>query len=65
MRFKLNLTHGLLCTLLVVQVLAVARAPTPYCVSKPLYKQLPLTYEEILTYDMDIPFSGYNLFIHL
>lgn len=46
-------------------VAAIARAPKPYCSSKPLVKQFPFTVDELLTYDMSKTFTGYNLAISL
>ena len=54
--------------LLVLAILGssfAANAPSPYCNSRPIYKEGPLTYEERLSHDMDDAFSGYNLDIEL
>ena len=45
--------------------LTAAVAPEPYCLSKPLYKQFPLAIAEILSHDMALSFTGYNLDIQL
>jgi hypothetical protein len=55
----------LLLVTLVLQVWAIARAPVPFCQSKPLFKQFPLSAEELLSHDMADTFSGYNLDIAL
>lgn len=55
----------LLLLILVLQVWSIARAPLPFCQSKPLFKQFPLTVEELLSHDMADTFSGYNLQINL
>lgn len=62
MRSQLK-TAAVVCLLLSLacQVLGVARAPAPYCSSKPLYLQFPVAQEELITYDMSNAFSGYNL----
>ena len=56
--------------LLLVLALAVltinsAKPPAPFCQSRPILKELPLTYEEKLATDMAQLFSGYNLDIEL
>lgn len=63
-KLKLALA-GLVVMLLICQAEAIARAPTPYCSSKTIYKQFPLSAEEILIHDMSDVFSGYNLNITL
>jgi hypothetical protein len=55
----------LLNLVLVLQAAAIARAPTPFCQSKPLFKQFPLAVEELISHDMSDTFSGYNLNITL
>ena len=46
-------------------VTSVARLPSPYCNSKPLFKQTPLSPKELRSHDMSDAFSGYNLNITL
>ena len=53
--------HLLLLFLLIVSVSSVARAPTPFCSSKPIYKQVPITVGEIIDADVSSMFQGYNL----
>ena len=65
MRVKLNLILALLIALMAVQIHTAARAPVPYCFSKPIYKEFPLTFEESIDYDVEQIFSGYNLNITL
>lgn len=55
----------LLVLALALQVWTIARAPAPFCQSKPLFKQFPLALEEILSHDMADTFYGYNLEIVL
>jgi hypothetical protein len=54
-----------LVALLLSPSLGIAFAPEPYCLSKPLYKQFPLTIEEELSHNMADSFNGYNLDISL
>ena len=62
---KLSFILTLLVVILVQQCQAAARAPIPYCLSKPIYKEFPLTFEEACDYDLEQIFSGYNLNISL
>jgi len=65
MRIKLNLILALLIALMAVQIKTAGRAPIPYCFSKPIYKEFPLTFSESIDYDLEGIFSGYNLNITL
>ena len=65
MQIQIRAILGLLLVLLVVHTNAIARAPTPYCQSKPLFKQFPITAYELMYHDMADTFSGYNLNITL
>lgn len=51
--------------LLTLRVAAIARAPSTYCTSQPIIKQLPITSDEIILQDTAELFSGYNLKITL
>lgn len=42
---------GLLLFLFFAQVTAIARAPSTYCTSRPLWKQFPIANEELLVRD--------------
>ena len=64
MQFKLNVL-ALLILVLLGQVSAIARPPAPNCFSKPIFKEFPLTHEEVFTHDLSNIFSGYNLDITL
>ena len=65
MRIKLNLIFSLLLALTIIEVSSTAWVPKPYCLSRPMYKEFPLTSEELVTYDMSQSFSGFNLNITL
>ena len=52
-------------TLLATQVSGIARAPSTYCTSQPIIKQLPITSDEIILQDTADLFSGYNLKVTL
>ena len=64
MAVKSTLLLSILITLF-VQTWTAAKAPVPYCFSKPIYKEFPLTVEEACDYDLEQIFSGYNLNISL
>lgn len=51
----------LLLSLVVLQVLSAAKAPVPYCVAKPEFKEVPLSLGEQMIVSLDTLFSGYNL----
>ena len=57
----MKLSELILCLLLVQAAVSIAKAPTPYCISKPMYQQIPLSADEKLGHDMSLSFSGYNL----
>ena len=52
------------CTLLVFAC-SIARVPTPFCVSRPMVKELTLSPNELISFDMANLFAGYNLNISL
>ena len=54
----------LLLSLVVLSVLG-AKAPIPYCVAKPEFKEVPLSLGEQMIVNLDTLFSGYNLDISL
>ncbi len=66
MKDKLKLAiAGILLCLLATEVAAIARAPSTYCTSKPLWKQFPIANEELLIRDTADWFTGYNLKVTL
>ena len=65
MKIKLTITLVFTFVFLILHCESAARAPVPYCFSKPIYKEFPLTVEEACDYDMEQIFSGYNLNISL
>lgn len=58
---KLSTPLLLSLLLLAVNVAAIARAPSTYCTSQPIIKQLPIASDELLQQDTADLFSGYNL----
>lgn len=62
---KLSTPFLLSLLLLALQVAAIARAPTTYCTSQSIIKQLPITSDEIILQDTAELFSGYNLKVTL
>lgn len=51
----------LLLSLVVAYAMAESKAPSPFCVVKPMIKESPLALHETLKVDLDDYFSGYNL----
>lgn len=65
-RMKLSTSILLLSLLLLAaKVSGIARAPSTYCTSQPIIKQLPITNDEIILQDTADLFSGYNLKVTL
>lgn len=50
-----------LLSLVVLQAMSLAKAPVPYCTVKPQFKEVPLSFQEQINYDLDEIFFGYNL----
>lgn len=63
-KLKLALA-GLLLFLFFAEVAAIARAPSTFCTSRPLWKQFPIANEELLVRDTAEWFTGYNLKVTL
>ena len=63
MNMKIQTFIVLLLTLILAS--STSRLPSPFCSSKPLFKQTPLSPGELRSHDMSDAFVGYNLNITL
>lgn len=50
-----------LVLLLAAEIACIAKAPLPFCSSKNILKQFPLTIDEVISTDLSDIFTGYNL----